>query len=178
MAAVINTYCAIEDVEDVLSVSGVSLRSDDLPESPTAYGDVIARAGNRMNMFLFKRYDPNSLATSDLVKDWASIIAAYYLCVRRGNPPPTGIAILYEGVMTDLQDIRSGLAEIPGIAARKSYAPVMSIMRATQRPFPRAVVEKARSTMATGKGAENYHQNEDPFDASGWNNAAYLDWSI
>lgn len=172
MTTAANVYCTVNDMQDVLSASGVTLRSDDAP--PSLYGASIARAGNQIDFHLNRTYDPADLATSDLVKDWAAVIACFYLCTRRGNPPAVGIDILYQGVMADLKEVQAGRNDIPGIARRKGYAPALSVMRATMRPFNRAVVERSRGTHAVGEPA-NYHQSVDPWDAYGWNANSFLD---
>lgn len=170
-----NTYCQIADVQDVLSNQGVELRTDDCP--PTEYGNAIARAGDKVDWHCFRRYTPDNLALSPLVRDWAAVLAAYYLSCRRGNDPPAGIAILYEEAIANMTEVKKGLNEIPGIPARKSYVPVFSSMRATQRPFNRSVVEKERGSHATGS-PENFHQWGDIWDTYGWNSPAFLDYSM
>ncbi|MFI5113495.1 MAG: phage protein Gp36 family protein [Terriglobales bacterium] len=174
MTIAANTYCAIADIQDILSSVGVTLRTDDAP--PSSYGNAIAKAANQIDKFLYRTYNPTDLAQSDLVKDWAAIIACYYLCTRRGNPVPPGIVVLYEGAVADLQEIKLGQNDIPGIPRRKAYAPGLSVMVATQRPFPRAVVEKSRSTTLGGT-AENYRVMTSVYDAFGWNSSAFLLWS-
>jgi hypothetical protein len=170
-----NIYCAPNDIVDILSQAGVDLRSDDAP--PTLYGGAAAKAGNRIDLYCFRRYTPDNLAQSDLVKDWAATLAAYYLCIRRGNPPPQGVAIMFENAIADLTEIKKGLSEIPGIPARKSYAPVLSKMRSTLRPYPRAVVETSQSSTAGGLPA-NYHQHQDVWDRFGMNTNAILDMTM
>lgn len=161
-----NTYCAIADVQDILSAEGVQLSVDDAP--PNVYGDAIARACNRVDFFLFRRYEPSELAKSDLVKDWSAVLAAYYLRTRRGNPIPPGLAALLGDALEDMKQVQKGQNEIPGIVMRRSYVPAMSKMRATLRPYPRAVVEKSQGTRAGGDPA-GYKQHIDPHDAVGAN---------
>ncbi len=161
-----NNYCEIADVQNILSSEGVQLSVDDTP--PTAYGDAIARASNRVDFFLFRRYEPSELAKSDLVKDWAAVFAAYYLRTRRGNPIPQGLAALLGDALEDLKQVQAGQNEIPGIVMRRSHAPALSKMRATMRPYPRAVVVKTQGTQAGGAPA-GYPQHIDPHDRSGGN---------
>lgn len=168
------TFCTINDVRNVLGSSGVSLASDDYP--PTDYHDCIAVAGNQIVDYCYSRYSPENLAESGLVRHWAAVIAAYELRTTRGNPPPEGVAIKYKNAIARLEKIESG-KEIPGIAARKSYAPVISIKRSTLRPFPRSVVERSRGSHATGE-PENYRAEIDPYDRYGWNSREFLDWSF
>lgn len=169
-----NIYCAISDVEDILSAAGVNLSCDDDP--PNAYGNAIAKAGNQIDKHCFRRYSPANLAQSALVLDWAAVLAAYYLRTRRGNPAPPGMQIMFDNAIADLVEIKKGLNEIPGIPARKSYAPGLSKLRATLRPYPRVVVERSQGTKAGGVPA-NYHQHSDVWDTFGWNCDAFLDFS-
>lgn len=170
-----NVYCALADLQDVLSESGVTLRSDDDP--PTTLGGAIAKAGNTIDRYLYRRYDPANLVQSNTIKDLAAAIACFYLSTRRGNSPPPGVAIQYDEAIAYLTEVKSGQNEIPGIAARKSYVPVISKMRATLRPYPRTVVERSQGSHATGE-PENYPQHTDPYDATGWNSSSFLNWSI
>ena len=171
-----NTYCTVADIEDILSTDAVELRIDDLP--PTVYGAAIAKAGNQIDKYCYARYSPDGLATSDLVKDWAAIIAAFYLCIRRGNPPLPGIAILYDGAIADLKDIQKGITTIPGVSSRKGYAPVMSRMRSTLRPHPRAVVETSQGASTAGAPTGYTQHNRDPWDAFGFNADIFLAFSF
>lgn len=169
-----NIYCAPNDIVDLLSTPGVNQRVDDVP--PTTLGGAAAKAGNQIDKFCYQRYEPTYLAQSDLVKDWAATIAAFYLCCRRGNGPPKGIAILYEAALADLAEIKKGIDSIPGIPLRRGYAPVMSVMRATQVPFDRAVVEVSLGANLGGK--PNYRQHADAWDRIGINSDAILDNSF
>jgi hypothetical protein len=171
--ATANIYCTSEDMADILSQAGVDLASSDYP--PSDYGNAIAKAGNQIDFYLGRRYQPTSLAQSDLVKDWAAILACSFLRRRRGNPMPAGIASLVEEAKAQMEMVRRGQTEIPGIGVRKTSAPAMSVIRPTMRPFPRTVVEKSRGTTAGGK-PEGYKQHTDPFDAAGGN--AGLDFVI
>ena len=175
MANTTYIFCTIDDVRDVLSAAGVTLASDDSP--PTAYGNAIAKAGNVIVKYLFRRYDPNSLMQSDLVKDWAAAVAAFKLRTRRGNPAPPGVIEAYQEALEDLKQMKAGVNEIPGISPRKQYAPGLSKMRSTLRPYPRAVVEPSQGTTLGGTPA-NYHQHSDPWDTFGWNTNAFLDLSV
>lgn len=171
-----NTYCTIDDVRDLLSASGVSLASDDNP--PSDYGNALEKAGAKIDWYCYKRYEPAQLANSPLVRDWAAVLAAWFLRTRRGNAPPQGLAILYQQAIQDLEEVKKGQAEIPTLAVRRSYVPVLIVKRSTQRPYNRGVVERSRGTSATG-GPRGYQQkNNDPYDTYGWNTQAFLDLSF
>lgn len=173
MTVAANIYCTIEDVEDILSSSGVALASDD--SSPSDYGAALAKAGNKIDFYLGRRYKSSALAQSDMVKDWAALLAAWYLRNRRGNPPPQGLANLYHEAIAEMEMVRKGQMDITGIGVRRACAPAMSVIRPTMRPFPRTVVEQSRSTTAGGK-PEGYKQHTDPYDKAGGN--AHLDFVI
>jgi hypothetical protein len=149
------------------------LAIDDLP--PSDLGNAIAKAGNRIDLFLSRRYDTAQLMESDLVKDWAAALACSYLRRRRGNPQPQGIAELAKEALADLTEIKHGLNDIPGIGMRKSFAPGQSKMRATLRPYPRAVVEVSQSTTLGGV-ATGYQKNQDIWDRYGFNAEAFMNW--
>ncbi len=169
-----NIYCDPNSIYDIMSTPGVNLRVDDVP--PTTLGGAAAKAGNQIDKYCWQRYDPIYLAQSDLVKDWAATIAAYYLCCRRGNGAPKGIAALYETAIADLIEIKKGISAIPSIPLRRGYAPVMSVMRAHQRPFNRAVVETSLGADLGGK--PNYHRFTDPWELLGINSSSILDFSF
>ena len=170
-----NQYCTIQDVQDLLSANGVTLATDDCP--PNTWGNALAKAANKIDFYLGRRYDPTELVQSDLVKDWCAALAARYLRLRRGNAAPAGTQALYEDAVADLKEVQKGRNDIPGIGMRKSHAPGMSKMRATLRPFARAVVEQSQGTHASGE-AESFHRQEDPYDLYGWNSTDYLDYTI
>lgn len=162
-----NIYCAPSDITDILSQPGVTLRTDDAP--PSAYGNAAVKAGNKIDWFCFRRYDPAQLALSSLVTDWAAVIAAYYLCVRRGNPCPEGIDALYQDAIAELTEVKKALNDIPGIGVRRTYAPTISKMRPTMRPYPRAVVEVSQGTHLGGESI-NAFMHKDAWDTWGINN--------
>lgn len=168
-----NHYCSIGDMHDILSRDGVALSKDDYP--PSDYGRALDKAGNQIEKFLYKRYDPDQLALSDLVRDWAAVIACYHLRTRRGNPVPPGLAALYEETIADLEEIKKAQNDIPHIAPRCAAAPGLSVKKPTLRPYPRTVVETSQGTKTGGIPA-GPDQHRDPYDRFGWN--AVLDWQI
>lgn len=170
-----NTYCALTDMQDILSSVGVTLRIDDSP--PTTYGKAIAKAGNTIDRYLYRRYASSDLATSSLVTDLAASLAVNYLCRRRGNPVPPGVAEIYAETIAYLEEVQAGVNDIPEIAPRKAYAPGLSVLVATQRPFPRAVVERSRNPVLGGVAANYSPKNNSPLDTYGWNAQSFLNFS-
>jgi len=144
------------------------------PVALSPLADFIGRGSAKIDQYCATMYTGPVLATSSWVTYEASIVSAYMYCMRRGNPPPAGIAIMYQEAMEDLKQVQKGFLQIPNLPRRKSAAPVMSNMRPTLRPHPHAVVETQRST---GKPA-GYHQNRDPWDQTGINTPWVYDYSL
>lgn len=172
MTIAANIYCAPNDLIDRLSLSGLTFRTDDSP--PSTYGNAVARAGSIIDMYCSFRYTPDQLAQSPAVVDWAANVAAWIICNRRGDPAPQGIGHLYEQSIAFMKEVKSGITQIPGIAIMKSFAPVMSKMKVTMRPYPNVRVETSQGA-STGGQPINYHQHRDVWDKFGWNVDAWLD---
>lgn len=118
-----STYqlCTQDDVVALLSVEGVIGRADDdadahLTASETAYATrAIQWATARVTTYC-SAYKQSSLQNSWMANWHCTVIAAYLLCCRRGNPVPGSIADSYEEVMEELKLIRKGdlvLADAP-----------------------------------------------------------------
>lgn len=152
-------YCVMNDVKNILSTSGVTLRLDDTP--PTAAdGDVIDDASRLIDEYLLLFYSEANLALSPWVKHRCAEMAAYLLCERRGNPVPTGLARRYERCEERLEKARLGQLWVPDIPMRKAAVPVLSNVRVRLAPVPHTVVEKVRSTGTVS----DYPQREDILD--------------
>jgi hypothetical protein len=161
-----------------LGTSGNAASSSTIPSgsgvSISPLADFINRACDEIDEHCLQFYTAANLLTSDWVAKQAASIAAYYFCLRRGNPAPVGIAAFHDIAMQKLQRVQQGALNIPNVPKSKATVPVMSNLRPALRPHPHAVVETQRST---GTPA-SYHQNQDPWDATGINNQFYYDFSI
>ncbi len=118
-------YCNEADVQAILSVDGENLRLTDQGESsptPTelAYLTVngINYATSRVNFFAQGRYDATALQQSWMVNEWASIVAARWLCSRRGNGVPASLKEMYDEAMKDMEWVKKGEFQIPDIGSR------------------------------------------------------------
>ena len=165
-------YCDIARVQNILGATGTTLRLDDVP--PDQYGDAVNQACDDIDEACWERYSPDQLLSSDWVATIAATLAAWYLSTRRGNSPPGGIALREKRAREKLQKVKDRSISIPRLAQLKSYAPVMSNMSTVMRPFPRATVEKTRSTGTPANYSDT--TSRDPYDRVGAN--LYLDFMI
>lgn len=113
------TYCTRADVEALWSATALVRSVDDdadgtLSATEESYIDrAIERAANRMNSHLEMRYRLIDLATNTWCRDANSLLAAYLLATRRGNPAPDQLQEQYEQLSGDLQEIRNGRLVVP-----------------------------------------------------------------
>ena len=151
------SYCTIGDARRKLSSEAVDLRLDDGDDG----SDALEAADAEINQAAWYLYSEASLLTNVWVKQRATDIAAYELCIRRGNPAPASVVERYTRALELLEKVRSGSLLIPKCVMSKASAPTMSNVRPTLRPYPRSVVERSRST---GKPEGYVQNNRDPWD--------------
>ena len=162
----ITLYCSLNDVIDRLSQDGVNLRTDDEP--PDAAGNILERAAATINEYCLPRYSDVNLAASAWVKHECANVAAAYLCERRGNPIPPGVARAFERLMPSdgrpgvLERIRRGQRNVPDAPERRTSAPVLSQGRIQLWPVPHTVVEPSRSS--SRNQPTDYAQRTDQLD--------------
>lgn len=125
------TYCTQSDVEDFLSADGVESRLDDQDtgDQSSRMTQAINWATERINLYCLARYAASDLANSWLVLEWCGILAAHWLSCRRGNPAPGSIKDLVEQTYKDLEGIRSGEYQLPGVGLRTAAYPAWSNLR-------------------------------------------------
>ena len=158
------TYCTEADVQALLSADGTTARVDDNgdnSQSATEAGYITSAinwATDKINFFLLPRYSAPNLSTSWVVNNWAVILAARWLSMRRGNPPPGSVNQLYEEAVEDLKLVHSGAYEIPGIGTREVLWPVWSNVRVD----PLYILRKIRvERPISEKTSTPYPQNRD-----------------
>jgi phage gp36-like protein len=126
------TYATRADIEAIWSAAAVIRSVDDdddgtLSASETAYIDrALERAANRMNASLAMRYRLADLAENTWCRDANSLLAAYLLATRRGNPAPDHLQEQYELLLGDLQEIRGGRLVVPQAAESLETIPTVS----------------------------------------------------
>lgn len=106
--------------------------------------DAIYDASEEILGAVFNRYDPEKVATSRVVHTWATFLACYYLCLRRGNDYPASWSGEIERIRTELELIRHGKG-LRGVPLRADLRPVWSNLQVDRR-WPRSKVRVVRQT--------------------------------
>ncbi|MDA7950246.1 MAG: DUF1320 domain-containing protein [Pirellulaceae bacterium] len=112
-------YCTTEDIQSILSYDYLLLCTDDdrdgqLSPNESSYITLaIERAANLMNAYLSRVLKLEDLLSNSWCRDCNSALAAYFISIRRGNPPPKSIEVLYHYYIDLIQDIRKGHAVVP-----------------------------------------------------------------
>lgn len=126
-AALDYLYTSTTEVNAVLSSTGTDLRLDDdqggtvdVTEAAVLSTTIVNEATAEVNDYLFQRYAPIKLNDSWSCRRATSIIAAVWVCQRRGNPVPASLEKEYERVIAKLEQIRDHILDIGGIAERES----------------------------------------------------------
>lgn len=154
-------FCDQDDIANVLSQSGISLRVDDVP--PDTLGEVIERASAIGTQFCGQIYSESNLADNVFFKYMVTDIAAFFLCERRGNAVPSPIFRKYNFAMEMLRLIMNGSMRLTGTASKASNAPTVTNQRIVLRPHMRTVTERRKSSDTPP--AFN-PKNNDPYDSS------------
>jgi phage gp36-like protein len=152
MALIDPAYCDEADMRRLFSVYGVTAFADhDQDGEPDAevVNDCINQATEEVGLYAQQWYTPAQLDTSTLVNRWATTLACYFLCQRRGNGPPQSLADEFARIMARLEQIAAGTLKLPGIAMRDDMRPSMSNLRVDRRyPNSRIRVTPTNSTDA------------------------------
>lgn len=116
-----------EEIERIWSQDGANLLADDDQDGnaePLVWDDIIYEATDTVLMYTQKRYAAENLVSSPWAHRAASIIGAYFLSQRRGNPERFETA--YQRIMELLEMVLSGKLRIPRVPLSSQQTPSMS----------------------------------------------------
>jgi hypothetical protein len=169
-------FCSESDVQSLLSDLGVDLRTDDLDAGGRAafFARATAWATQRVQFHCQGLYDAPSLAASYLVNEWATVLATYFACVRRGNPAQMSIReLLYgaegtedKGVMGDLEEVRAGRAQIPDVGQRNGSGLAWSNVTVDPRYRLRQI--RVQRPISERTPTQGYTQSVDQSSENAW----------
>ena len=111
MTAVFTTTA---ELDRMLSAAGVAAFSDNdhNGDSDTAVvTEVIERASAMVAAFVARQYELATLGSDVLVREWATVIAAYQLCLTRGNAPPETLGLRYNQIADPETGILAKIAD-------------------------------------------------------------------
>ena len=143
-----NIYTSREYVEAIMGVCGVNLRINDsettvisaVEESYLNYAIYVASA--TVDMYLSNRYAPALMLTNMTVINWATIMAAYRVAIRRCGSAPASLQWEYEQTMDMLKQVQDGTLPISNIPSLSSPGASLSNVRLDPRfPFKQLRVE-------------------------------------
>lgn len=156
-------YTTSARIQTRISTLGLTLRTDDTttPLGATLTADMIDRAGDDCEAYVWSNYSLLSLSTNSWFAQRVTDYAVFYICERRLNVAPDPALRAFERAETLLERVHTGQLAIPNAARNKGAAPALSNLRVTQRPFNRVVVERLRSKTTAAKTADGYTPNYD-----------------
>ena len=106
--------------------------------------DSIYDASEEILGAIYNRYTPENVAKSRQAHLWATFLAVYYLCFRRGNDPPGSFMEEIARIRSELELVHKGKA-LRGIPLRADLRPTFSNLQVDRR-YPRSKVRVVRQT--------------------------------
>ncbi len=99
--------------------SGSMARDSGVNASTGARLLIGARKGtSKVKLYCNSRYDDSALVLSGTVLDWATTIAAKFLCTRRGQACPKSIMNDFDAAIEEMRMVQSGQLSIEDIGTR------------------------------------------------------------
>jgi phage gp36-like protein len=119
-------YTSAEEMRRLFSERAVVLRLDDMngPAQTEYFLELAEDASDIINEYVENIYDQSDLVNSRWCRIRATWIGCYLLSQRRGNPAQ--YTQRYQEILAELEKIRLGIIDIPGLAKRDHNQPVMS----------------------------------------------------
>jgi hypothetical protein len=138
-AAPANVYTDRAGVEMIMGACGVNLRINDSETTVISTAEELYLtqatwiASQEIDMYLLNKFNTETLTGSWLIYNWASVMAAYRVTLRRCGSPPASLQWEYEQVMDKLAQVANGQLQIAGLASLATPGIAMSNMRIDPR---------------------------------------------
>ncbi len=157
-------YTTTAELNRLLSAIGVAAFSDNNVDGD-ADDDVVTECMERASVdvasFVSRQYQVGTLSADVQIREWTTIIAAYKLCMARGNMPPESLAYRYEqianpetGVLALIADRHRWKGRLQTAARRTDLAstPTFSNLTVDRRyPYERIRVTSQNSNQEPTK---------------------------
>lgn len=122
---------------------------------------------SKVKLYCNQRYDDSELRRSGTVLDWAVVVAAKFLCTRRAQGCPKGVAESYEEAIEEMRMVQCGQLSIEDIGTRGVDWP--SVSNLTVNPAYDFVRARLQPNISEGTPTA-YPQFID------WNSAAWIEF--
>lgn len=140
MTLISPVYCTEAELNRFLSANGVidfADHDDDNVADVGVVDDSINQATEEIDVWARQRHTQAQLQTSTLINRWCVVIAARFLCHRRGNVVPDTIEREWERLADPetglLVKLSQGRVQLPGIALRDDLRPTWSNLKVDRR---------------------------------------------
>lgn len=147
-------FTSTTEIDCMFGASAVELRTDDGSES-TIVAEIINQASETVQSYTDRYYDAADLTGSNWVRRRATILAAYYLSSRRGNP--TQYTAMVEQITRELEGVAEGKILIPGVAARSVDVPTVSNQTVDDR-YRYSKLRTLHGTSTTRYPGQDYYE--------------------
>lgn len=118
-AAALNATSISVTALDTAINSGATARDSGVNAATGSRLLVGTRKGtSKVKLYCNARYDDSQLVLSGTVLDWATTAAAKFLCTRRAQGCPKGLALDYEEAIEEMRMVQSGQLAIEDIGTR------------------------------------------------------------
>lgn len=125
-AAVGATSLSVQAISAAIS-AGAQARDSGVNAATGARLLIGCRKGtSKVKLYCNQRYDDSQLVLSGTVLDWATIAACKWLCSRRAQGCPKGIAADYEEALEEMRLVQTGQLAIEDIGTRGVDWPTVS----------------------------------------------------
>ena len=141
-------YTTSTRIDRVLGTSGAtqwSDHNDDGFADTSVYEDAIYWATCEIDLYCRGIYSPADMVNNSWVVYACTRLAAWKLCQNRGNSPPEALENEAQRLLQQLESIRMGDMQIPGLSQRADMRPVM-VNRVVDRRYTRRTVRVDRAT--------------------------------
>ena len=152
-----NEYSTAAEIEAFAGTWGVDLRTDDVG-GVSVVDDAITFAGADFDFFCQGRYLSSDLTAIQWVRNVATAFAVEWLCLRRLNSVPEGLAKQCDRYREQLALVLEGKAQVPGAARSRRPVTVTNQVVDLRRRNNNVRVDRTRSTGV----AQDYVRPSDP----------------
>lgn len=136
MALITNTLTTHAEMERCFSSYGVTAFADHFKSGirdDLVVDDCANQATAEVFNYATQRYSQTGLATHQTARSWATMLACYFLTIRRGNGPPDSFQLEFNRIMELMKLIPSGAYQLYGLAGRGDNRPTWSNLKVDRR---------------------------------------------